>query len=117
MSTQHVADWWRTQATRRHEGTVEFLEGLSAYAMNNAAAEDALAASWTTKWQHVRARAEDFLKTTELKEICDLYPPTVVQTNEANPRLSDGIVPTFPLSEAQVELALDDPLEDDDEWS
>ena len=84
------------------------LEGLHAYAQAQAAAETRLAQQWETKWAPIRLRAEEFLKTTHLSAVCSLYPPTVV-SNATDVDESSMIL-------SQVEVSLEDPMEDDDEW-
>ena len=108
--TRHLAHIWRARARERVEGTPAVLEGLAAYAEAKAAAEDSLARQWEEKWAPVRHRAEEFLLTTDLAPICSFYSHTQLDTD-----MDDALSqPRSPPS--RVEIAIEDPMEDDDEW-
>lgn len=113
-----LAAWWREQAGRRADTSPTLKEGLVAYAMKQAASEDALGTAWAAKFQPVRQRAEEFLVDTHLRGILQLgdlalsnaldsvsaVPPPVP---EHEPHPEEPVT----LERDLVEISLEDPAE------
>lgn len=51
------ARWWKEQTDRRTSLPVHLSEGITAYALQHAAAETQRIISWSTRWAAIRERA------------------------------------------------------------
>ncbi|KAL0948665.1 hypothetical protein HGRIS_010468 [Hohenbuehelia grisea] len=63
-STEWLAEWWEAQVCRRSLVEGPLLDGLRAYAHEQAYSERRLAASWADRWASVRARAATVRSST-----------------------------------------------------
>jgi len=62
------SQWWKLRMGEQSDKTGHVAEGLSAYALEQSAAEQQRAIKWTTQWSAVRERAQAVL-TTQLSNV------------------------------------------------
>ncbi|KAF7797133.1 hypothetical protein EIP86_008325 [Pleurotus ostreatoroseus] len=107
-----LASWWEARCEIREDTSPQLREGLAAYAKKQATSERTLAQRWDAKFAPVRARAEEFLKTTHLASVLSLKNLEYTDTDDtrpANRSLEDEEV--CPLPQDMLELRLEDPAE------
>jgi hypothetical protein len=62
------SQWWRLRVGDQSDTAGHIAEGLSAYALEQSAAEQQRAIQWSTQWSAVRERAQTIL-TTQLSNV------------------------------------------------